>query len=130
MRTRASFKGHSIHQVLIPFPIAFLYGALIFDVLGTAMNRPGLWTTGGHLAIAGILAALVAAGPGLIDYLGSVPPRSSAKKRATKHMAVNLTGVALVALAVWQRPDSSMPPGIATLALEALAVGLITAGGW
>lgn len=130
MRTKASLRGHSIHQILIPFPIAFLYGALIFDVLGTAMNRPELWTTGGHLALAGIVGALIAAGPGLIDYLHSVPPRSSAKKRATKHMAVNLTGVVLVALAVWVRPESSVPPGFATLALEAIAVGLITAGGW
>ncbi|MGE0157764.1 MAG: DUF2231 domain-containing protein [Gemmatimonadales bacterium] len=130
MRTIASFKGHSIHQVLIPFPIAFLYGAVIFDVLGVTLDRPGLWTTGGHLAVAGIIGALIAAGPGLADYLYSVPPRSSAKQRATKHLAVNLTGVALVAVAAWIRPDAAVPPATLTLALEVAAVALITVGGW
>ena len=130
MRTKASLKGHSIHQILIPFPIAFLYGALIFDVLGVATDRPNLWATGGHLAVAGIVGALIAAAPGFIDYLQSVPPRSSAKKRATKHLSVNLTGVALVALAVWMRPEAPVPPDAVTLAFELAAVGLITAGGW
>jgi nitrite reductase/ring-hydroxylating ferredoxin subunit len=82
------------------------------------------------LAVAGIIGALVAAAPGLIDYLHSVPPKSSAKQRATKHLAVNLTGVALVAVATLVRPESSLPPDFLTLALEAIAVGLITAGGW
>ena len=130
MRTKASLKGHSIHQILIPFPIAFLYGALIFDLLGVAAGRPGLWTTGGHLAVAGVVAALLAAAPGFIDYLQSVPPRSSAKKRATKHMAVNLTGVTLMVLAAWIRPESAMAPDALTLLLEAASVGLITVGGW
>jgi nitrite reductase/ring-hydroxylating ferredoxin subunit/uncharacterized membrane protein len=130
MRTKASLEGHSIHQILIPFPIAFLYGALIFDVLGVGFERPGLWATGGHLAIAGIVAALIAAAPGFIDYLYSVPPRSSAKARATKHLGVNLTGVALMALAAWIRPESSLQPGALTLVLEAAAVALITMGGW
>jgi nitrite reductase/ring-hydroxylating ferredoxin subunit/uncharacterized membrane protein len=130
MRTKASLEGHSLHQILIPFPIAFLYGALIFDLVGGATDRPSLWTTGGHLAIAGIIGALVAATPGFIDYLHSVPPKSSAKERATKHLAVNLTGVALVAVAVLIRPDSTVPPDFVTLALEAVAVGSITVGGW
>lgn len=130
MRTKASLKGHSIHQILIPFPIAFLYGALIFDVLGVSFDRSSLWGTGGHLALAGIIGALIAAAPGFIDYLQSVPPRSSAKKRATKHLAVNLTGVALMAIAVWIRPDSALPPDFLTLALEVGSVGLITMGGW
>jgi len=130
MRTKASLEGHSLHQILIPFPIAFIYGALIFDVLGVATGRPALWSTGGHLAIAGIVGALIAAAPGFIDYLYSVPPKSSAKKRATKHLAVNLTGVALLAVAAWIRPDTTVGPDLVTLALEAGAVGLITVGGW
>jgi nitrite reductase/ring-hydroxylating ferredoxin subunit/uncharacterized membrane protein len=130
MRTKASLEGHSLHQILIPFPIAFIYGALIFDALGVATDRPALWSTGGHLAVAGIVGALIAAAPGFIDYLQSVPPKSSAKKRATKHLAVNLTGVALVAVAAWVRPDSTVGPDMVTIALEAVAVGLVTVGGW
>jgi uncharacterized membrane protein/nitrite reductase/ring-hydroxylating ferredoxin subunit len=130
MRSKASIKGHPIHPALIPFPFAFLYGALIFDVLGVAADRPAWWATGGHLALAGIIAAVVAALPGLTDYLFTVPPSSTAKARATKHMIANLTAVALVAMAWWLRPEAAVAPGAPVLGLEALAVGLLTVGGW
>jgi nitrite reductase/ring-hydroxylating ferredoxin subunit/uncharacterized membrane protein len=130
MRSKASFKGHPIHAVLIAFPIAFIYGALLFDVAGVLLDRPSLWTTGGHIALAGIAAALVAAVPGFIDYLYTVPPRSTAKTRATKHLAVNLTGVGLLTVAAWIRPELPTAPDTLTLLLEAAAVGSITVGGW
>jgi nitrite reductase/ring-hydroxylating ferredoxin subunit/uncharacterized membrane protein len=130
MRSRASFKGHPIHAVLIAFPIAFIYGTLLFDVAGVVLDRPSLWLTGGHLALAGIAAALLAAIPGFIDYRFTVPPRSSAKTRATKHLAVNLTGVALLAVAAWIRPEKPVAPDTLTLVLEAAAVASITMGGW
>lgn len=130
MRSRASIKGHPIHPALIPFPFAFLYGALLFDIIGLAAGRPSLWITGGHLAAAGIIAAIVAAVPGLIDYVYTVPPNSTAKARATKHMAVNLGAVTLIAVALWLRPGGTLPPGVPTLALEGVAVALLTMGGW
>jgi uncharacterized membrane protein len=83
MQSKASVKHHPIHPMLVPFPIAFLTGALIFDALGFLTGRPDLWTTATYLAIAGVVAGLVAAVPGLVDYVGSVPPDSSAKARAT-----------------------------------------------
>jgi nitrite reductase/ring-hydroxylating ferredoxin subunit/uncharacterized membrane protein len=130
MRSRASFRGHPIHPALIPFPFAFLNGALIFDVLGFVLDRPALWTTAGHLAIAGIITALLAAVPGLIDYTFTVPPQSTAKSRATKHLAVNLTAVALMSVAFWLRPEAGTPPGLPKLGLEIIAVALLAIGGW
>ena len=91
MKSKAVLLGHPVHPMLIPFPFAFLTGAFVFDALGTLTDRPTLWTTGGHLAGLGILTALLAAVPGVIDYLFTVPPNSSGKQRATKHMIVNLT---------------------------------------
>jgi nitrite reductase/ring-hydroxylating ferredoxin subunit/uncharacterized membrane protein len=129
MRSKASFKGHPIHPALIPFPFAFLTGALLFDAASLLLGRPSLWTTGGHLAIAGIVAALIAAVPGLVDYLYTVPPASTGKQRATKHMIVNLSAVALFASATVLRrggPD----PDVTVLAIELLAAGLLGAGGW
>jgi uncharacterized membrane protein len=73
VRSRASYKGHPIHPALIPFPFAFLYGAFAFDLLGRIWGREDLWTTGAHLALAGIGMALVAAVPGAIDYVYTVP---------------------------------------------------------
>lgn len=130
MRSKASFRGHPIHPALIPFPFAFLTGAFLFDAVGRVTDRPSLWTTGGHLAIAGVIAALVAAIPGLIDYFYTVPPRSTGKRRATKHMLVNLTAVALVTVAWIARRDMAEGPNAMVLGLELIALGLLSVGGW
>jgi nitrite reductase/ring-hydroxylating ferredoxin subunit/uncharacterized membrane protein len=130
MRSRASYKGHPIHPALIPFPFAFLFGAFLFDVAGRIAGRGEWSTTGAHLAIAGIATALIAAVPGLIDYRFTVPPRSTAKTRATRHMLVNLSAVVLFAIAWWLRGGTSAPPGIVELVLEGAGVALLTAGGW
>ena len=130
MRSRASIKGHPIHPALIPFPFAFLIGAVAFDAAGVLLDRPAFWTTGRYLALAGIGAALVAAIPGFIDYLFTVPPRSSGKARATKHMLLNLSAVALFAIAQALRPDATTRPELVLLLLEATGAGLLTVGSW
>ena len=130
MRSRASFKGHPLHAMLIPFPFAFLTGAFLFDVLGRWLDRPALWTTGAHLALAGIIAALLAAVPGFVDYVFTVPPRSSGKTRATRHMGVNLTAVVLFILATYVRGAAGVAPDPVILVVEGGAVALLFAGGW
>lgn len=130
MRSRASIKGHPIHPALIPFPFAFLVGAVVFDATGILFERPTLWTTGAYLVLAGVGAALVAAVPGFIDYLFTVPPRSSGKARATKHMLLNLTAVALFALAWVLRGGAETRPELLHLLLEGSGAALLTIGGW
>lgn len=130
MRSRASYKGHPIHPALIPFPFAFLYGAFVFDALGRVLGRESLWTTGAYLAAAGIGTALLAAVPGIIDYMYTVPPNSTGKKRATRHGLVNLSAVVLFALAWWIRGAADASPGLLVLAIEAVGIALLTAGGW
>jgi nitrite reductase/ring-hydroxylating ferredoxin subunit/uncharacterized membrane protein len=130
MRSRASFKGHPLHAALIPFPFAFLTGAFVFDVLGRWLDRPALWTTGAHLAIAGIVFALIAAVPGALDYVYTVPPRSTGKTRAKKHLTVNLSAVVLFALATYIRGAAGVAPDPVILVVEGGAVGLLIAGGW
>ena len=130
MRSKASFRGHPIHPALIPFPFAFLYGAFLFDLAGYLAERPAWWTTGAYLSLLGIISALVAAIPGFIDYFKTVPPNSSGKRRATKHMLVNLGAVALFAGAWLLRGQPEMMPDQTLLALELAGVALLTAGGW
>ena len=130
MRSKASFRGHPIHPALIPFPFAFLTGAFLFDAAGRIADRETWWTTGGHLAAAGIVTALIAAVPGFMDYLYTVPPRSTGKQRATRHMLVNLTAVALVAAAWIARRDMLDGPTTLVIALELAALALLVAGGW
>jgi nitrite reductase/ring-hydroxylating ferredoxin subunit/uncharacterized membrane protein len=130
MRSKASVRGHPIHPALIPFPFAFLNGGFFFYLAGHLTRRESWWTTGGYLDLAGIVAALVAAVPGFIDYLATVPPKSSGKERATKHMLVNLVAVVLFVVAWVIRGHAGVVPGVVELVLEAVGLGLLTAGGW
>lgn len=130
MRSKVSYKSHPIHPALIPFPFAFLFGALFFDLLGRVLDRPSWWTTGGHLNAIGVITALVAAVPGFIDYLRTVPPKSSGKRRATKHMAVNLVSVGTFTIVWFMRGSAGAPPTDPMLVMEAFAIGLLMVGGW
>ncbi|HSK10592.1 MAG TPA: DUF2231 domain-containing protein [Vicinamibacterales bacterium] len=129
MRSRASIHGHPIHPMLIPFPFAFLYGGAAFDLLARWTSRAHLAQTGRSLQSAGLATALAAAAPGLVDYLFTVPPDSSGKQRATKHMLANLGAVGLFALARAARAGRILPPAT-TLALNLAGAGLMGIGGW
>ena len=130
MKSKAVLLGHPLHPMLIPFPIAFLAGGTVFDIAGWLRDMPAWWTTGSHLGVAGIVTALLAAAPGLIDYLYTVPPESSAKTRATRHMLANLGAVTLFALAWWIRGGAATRPDVIVLGLEVLGLGLLGAGGY
>lgn len=131
MRSRAHYlKGHPIHPILVPFPIAFLVGALVFDLIGVGLDRPGWYTAAKYLSGAGILTGLAAAVPGLVDYIWAVPPRSSGKRHARRHMLLNVTVIVLSALAFWVRGAPGVPPDPPIIGLEAIAVALLTWSGW
>ena len=128
MRSAASVKGHPIHPMLIVYPFAFLTGAFGFSVAGAARRRPELTSVSRHLVPAGIAAGLAAAVPGLIDYLNSVPPQSSAKERATKHALLNVSALGLFAASwlVGRRGDRIAAP----IALQGLGSALMSIAGF
>jgi nitrite reductase/ring-hydroxylating ferredoxin subunit/uncharacterized membrane protein len=116
--------------MLVSFPIAFLVGSLAFDLAGKLGGWPGLWSAGAYLSLAAVGSGLLAAVPGLIDYLYAVPPRSSGKGRATWHALVNGSALAACALGWLFRDTTTLEPGWGTVLLEGLAAGLVTWGGW
>jgi nitrite reductase/ring-hydroxylating ferredoxin subunit/uncharacterized membrane protein len=130
MRSTAQIKGHPLHPILIAFPVAFGAAAPAFDLVGLLGNWPTVWTTGAYLAVAAVVGGLVAGVPGFIDYLYTVPPNSSAKRRATWHMGVNVTALALIALGWVFRDTGTFRPGVGTIVLEAAGLGVMMCGGW
>jgi uncharacterized membrane protein/nitrite reductase/ring-hydroxylating ferredoxin subunit len=116
--------------MLVPFPFAFLTGAFIFDAIGWLRDAPSWWTTASYLNAAGIVTAVLAAIPGLVDYLYTVPPDSSAKTRATKHLLTNLSAVALFAVAWWIRDTPATRPHFMVLGFEAIGLALLGIGGY
>lgn len=130
MRSKAHVKSHPIHPILIAFPIAFFTGTLLFDVLAWLLVRDDLRLVAYYTELAGIVGAAAAAVPGIIDYLYTVPPKSSAKKRATQHGLLNITVLLLFAIAWFYRrndADASFP---VVLGLEAVGFGLMMVAGW
>ena len=129
MKSKAHFKGHPLHPILVSFPIAFFIGTLLFDVSGVLFNRSDFHNTAMYLNIAGIGFALLAAVPGIIDYYFIVPPNSSAKKRGAKHGLLNITMVVIFAivLILRQRLDVSLT---LIIILEIAGVILLSIAGW
>lgn len=129
MKSKASIKSHPMHPMLVAFPIAFFTGALLFDVLAVFRESDAFWQTGLYLEAAGIVAAILAAIPGAIDYFGTVPPRSSAKKRATSHALLNISMLVLFVIALILREDRSFMPFV-IIGLELAGFILMGFAGW
>src|SRR5688500_3552698 len=101
MRTPASIAGHPIHPMLVPIPIGLWIFSLACDLIHAGGSTNPAWATVALYTMGGgILGALLAAVPGLIDLL-SLPP--GPRKTALAHMAINLTAVALYAINFWLR---------------------------
>lgn len=130
MRSRAHFKSHPLHPILVAFPIAFLYGCGLADLVGRLFDWPRMWSVGAYLAVAAVVSGVIAGVPGFVDFLFVVPPASSAKKRALWHMLVNVSALALVAIGWLFRDWDSLAPAWPAILLELAGAGLVTWGGW
>jgi len=129
MRSRAHFQSHPIHPILVAFPIAFFIGAFVFDIISFVNGSQSLFQAATYIVIAGIIGGLMAAIPGLIDLLGTVPPNSSAKKRGVKHGLLNTTVVVLFAISLWLHSNSDGVTA-AILIVELVACTLLTISGY
>lgn len=128
MKSTAQIGGHPLHPMLIPYPFALLSSALVFDV-GAAAGRRGWSRTAQHLTTAGLASAAVAAIPGIVDYFGTVPPGTQAKRSATIHALANASALVCFAVAHGNRDGDGRLPD-ASLGLAVLGAGLLGIGGW
>ena len=129
MRSKAHLKSHPIHPILVSFPIAFFTGTLISHVAGWLMEKESLLHTAVYLNGAGIGFAVLAAIPGLIDLMYTVPPDSSARKRGVKHGLINTLVLLLFIVAFILRRKEGYSHTI-ILALELTGVVLMMIAGW
>jgi uncharacterized membrane protein/nitrite reductase/ring-hydroxylating ferredoxin subunit len=129
MRSRASIKSHPLHPILIAFPIAFFTGALIFDILSIIFVDVVFWVTAYYMQLAGIIGGVIAAIPGIIDYIYTVPPQSSGKKRAAKHGLINSTALIFFTVALLLKKDPGILPA-PVLIIEVAALIMLSIGGW
>ena len=128
-RSTAAIAGHPIHPLLVPFPIAFLVGALLCD-LAFWRTADLFWVRGSkYLLAAGIVMAAVAAIAGLIDFVTISRVRSLAA--AWVHAIGNATAVVI---AIWNLVIRWGDPGTVILpmgiVLSAVVVVIFVVTGW
>src|SRR5947207_14718582 len=102
MRTPASVHGHPIHPMLVVFPIGLFIFSFVCDLVSTLSADMTTWKTVAFYTMAGgLLGALAAAIPGLIDLFSLTDTRI--RHIALAHMTINLVVVALYGLNLWLR---------------------------
>jgi uncharacterized membrane protein len=130
MRTPASIGKHPVHPMLVVFPIGLWIFSLVCDLIGLVVDAPQVWFTVAFFTMAGgLIGALLAAVPGLIDllyYKGGKPPL---KRIALTHMAINLSAVALYIINVVMRIGAHGDMRIPIL-LSLIGVAMIGVSGW
>ena len=128
MRTPAQIAGHPIHPMLVSIPIGLWVFSLVCDIASRSSAQPETWSTVAlYTMVGGIVGALLAALPGLVDLL-SLKDRAI-RKTALTHMAINLTVVALYAFNAWTRMSDPASAGMA-FALSLLGIALLLVSGW
>ena len=129
MKSAAHIKGHPLHPILVTFPIAFFIGTLLFDIMALVNDRYDFAFVASCMQIAGITTALLAAVPGIIDYVFTVPPKSSGKKRAARHGMLNVLNLVLF-FAAWLLKRNPYIPAFGILLLEMAGIVLLGFAGW
>jgi uncharacterized membrane protein len=129
MESKAKMAGHPVHPILVPFPLGLLTTSVIFDIIHL-LTGGARWAEISFWMIAvGVVAGLLAAVFGLIDWL-AIPPGTRAKAIGLWHGLSNVVMVALFAASWLVRSSAPGDPGILPIVLSFLGVGLASLGGF
>ncbi len=132
MKARVLVAGHALHAQLIVFPLGLLGISPLWDVFRLATGNR-MWAAVAYWTIvAGVISALVAAVPGLLDFL-KIPTGTRARQVGTYHLILNLVIVALFALSLYLRAGGERTYALAgwgAMLPGWVAVGLAVISGW
>ena len=128
MRTPASIAGHPIHPMIVPIAIGCFVFSFASDLICLAMGTGDPWNVLAYYTmIGGVIAALCAAVPGLVDLLSL--PAGYTRGVGIKHMSINLLVVAIYIVNICLRhndPHALKLPMILSL----VTVLLLLVSGW
>lgn len=127
MIATASIAKHPLHPMLIALPIGMWVFSLACDVIALATGAAA-WSGMAYYAMAGgVIGALVAALPGLVDLFTLNP--SFVKRLGIWHMGVNLLVVVLFVIdLLWRRGGE--PGAVGPFVLSLVAILLLGISGW
>lgn len=104
MKSKASFAGHPIHPMLLPFPLALWTTSFAVDVLFYFLRHPTLLVIAKFMIAAGCLGAIAAAIPGIIDWLAI--KNGDVKRVANWHARLNIAALVIFAISFFLRTGS------------------------
>lgn len=133
MYSKAKILGHPIHPMLVGFPVAFYTGTLIAFIVYAATTNLFWFHLAGVVNWAGVIMAVAAAVPGLVDWATGIPRGSAAKKTGLIHMGLNVTSLLLFlisAVTTWNQWDNLLPSADTQIVLSALGVILTLPAGF
>lgn len=126
MKTKASVAGHPIHPMLVPLPIGLWIFSLVCDLVYLFKGTVEWSTVALYSLAGGIVGALLAAVPGLIDLLAMKGAR--VKRIGLWHLGINLAVVALYLANLYWRLHAGTAAG--PVLLSVLAVLMLAVSGW
>ena len=129
MESKAKAFGHSIHQMLVVFPLGLLATAVIFDLITLGRGAPQWSGAAFYMIGAGIIGGLAAAVFGLIDWL-AIPSDTRAKAVGAWHGLGNVVVVLLFAGSFMLRWNTPEAPDTSALTLSFTGVLLALVTGW
>jgi uncharacterized membrane protein len=129
LESRARIFGHSLHQILIVFPLGLLTTSVGFDLAGL-MTRESHWLlTSYEMMVVGVAGGAIAGVAGYVDYR-AIPPNTRAKKIGRWHGLSSLVVLLIFALSAWVRTPDPEAFRTAGFVLSFAGVALAGIAGW
>jgi uncharacterized membrane protein len=125
--TGTRIAGHPIHPLLVGIPIALCAFSVLADfVRVTGLGKPVWFDVASYAIAGGIVGALIAAVPSLVDYVTISDPR--VRDLAFAHVIAALFVVGIFGFSLWQRLEGDH--GYGPVAVSAAGLLLLGVVGW
>jgi uncharacterized membrane protein len=120
--------GHSVHPMLVVFPLGLLGTSAVFDVIDVVTTTGAFLDATYWMIAAGVIAGCFAAPFGLLDWL-HIPRGTRARRVGAWHGLGNLCVLASFAGSWWLRDyDHDVP--VVALALSLIGAALLLVTAW
>jgi uncharacterized membrane protein/nitrite reductase/ring-hydroxylating ferredoxin subunit len=123
---------HPLHPMLVHFPIGLFILSLLLDLGSLAFpSTPNLFREAFYVMLLGIIGALIAAVPGLVDYT-DIRNDHPGKRTATAHLILNLIVVGLYGINLGIRSSTlnAVTTPVGPLILSLIGIALLSVSGY